>query len=266
MAMAAGQSPGGSGGDAAIFYVCPDGSDVGAAPAPPSGPPRPGRPRTGWWRPSRRCCSRAGDGAPERLLLLKREGGGRGRPALLRVPRRGGRTAGAASRWCRCMAGLRGCGTRAGARRSPAQSPPCRPRGVSPVRLLLCTLQQYREFPQETSVSKTAPVCTEVHGAQHLLGSETKQRPIPGKKEKKKKFSSSSLPSAATAVVVWRCADAVTEEPGACVGSSRRCGAGCGSQPAADRQAVLRRSGCPRLTRSRWLGWAALVKPHTCTV
>lgn len=93
-AMAAGQSPGASGGDAAIFCVCPDGSDAGAAPAPPSGPSRPVRPRTGWWTPSRRCCSSVGNSAAERLLPLNRESGGRGRRALLRVPRRGGSTPG----------------------------------------------------------------------------------------------------------------------------------------------------------------------------
>lgn len=149
--------------------------------------------------------------------------------------------------WCRCTAGLCGCGKRAGSQRSSAQSLPCRPRGVSPVQLLLCTLQQYREFPQVTSVSKTTPICTELHGAQHVLGSGTKQRPTPGKK------SSFFLPSPATAVVVWRWADRMTRRTWRFCGQQAQVSGWLGLE-ALGKRAVLSRSGCPQLTRSPLVG------------
>lgn len=84
------------------------------------------------------------------------------------------------------------------------------PRDVSPLQLLLCELQQFGETPQETSLSKTAGGCTEVSGAQHVLGSgtETKQRPVPRKgKKRQEKFSSPLPASSATAVPVCHADD-----------------------------------------------------------
>ena len=99
--------------------------------------------------------------------------------------------------------------------RSPACSSPCCQKQSCPwdgplVQLFLCKLQQFGEIPQKMSLSKTARICTQASGAQHVLGSgtETKQRPIPRKEKKgQEKFSSPLLASSTTAVVVCHSAD-----------------------------------------------------------
>lgn len=86
--MAAGQSPGGSGGDAAIFCVCPDGSDAGAAPAPPPAPRAPAAPYRLVDAISAEL-QRCWDGAAAVLAVKPRERRAGPRSAL-RVPRGGG--------------------------------------------------------------------------------------------------------------------------------------------------------------------------------
>lgn len=50
----------------------------------------------------------------------------------------------------------------------PLTKPAMPARGVTPVQLLLCALQQFREFLQKTSVSKTAPrLCRSTRGTTH---------------------------------------------------------------------------------------------------